>query len=270
MGSDLESYMDFISPFIKQEDAPDETFNFESQNLFPDLLNSQFYAMPPDSNYPGQHHFGSEIDQLLWHVSSAPTAPCSVSGHHHYHQHHDHTNHHFGMISPQTSFSRIGSQVSELGNESVATDESFQFLHTPQLLPATSTASLDKEVPAKASRKSASSKSQNDKKSTSSKTSKGIFPCPFPGCGRQFTRKDNIKYHMRTHQADRPRPYACKQCDRSYYRAIDLSRHVAVTHDKIRPFQCVTCGQQYTRKEALKRHYEKVHASKLADATPSQ
>lgn len=87
----------------------------------------------------------------------------------------------------------------------------------------------------------------------------GAFECPFPGCSKKFTRRDNIKYHLKTHDQHRDRPFCCNLCDKSYFRAIDLTRHIKVTHDKLKAYKCTVCLQSYTRKEALKRHTEKNH-----------
>jgi uncharacterized Zn-finger protein len=87
----------------------------------------------------------------------------------------------------------------------------------------------------------------------------GNFECPFPGCSKTFTRKDNIKYHLKTHDQHRDRPFSCDQCNKSYFRAIDLTRHIRVSHEKVKAFNCHICCQSYTRKEALKRHMEKKH-----------
>lgn len=88
----------------------------------------------------------------------------------------------------------------------------------------------------------------------------GKFECPFPGCSKKFTRRDNIKYHLKTHDQHRDRPFCCDQCDKSYFRAIDLTRHRVVTHEKVKAFICDVCLQSYTRKEALRRHMEKKHS----------
>lgn len=86
-----------------------------------------------------------------------------------------------------------------------------------------------------------------------------VYECTFPGCSKKFTRRDNIKYHLKTHELHRDRPFACTQCEKCYFRAIDLTRHIRVTHEKIKAYKCRVCSQSYTRKEALKRHTEKNH-----------
>jgi len=51
------------------------------------------------------------------------------------------------------------------------------------------------------------------------------------------------------------RAFPCEQCDRSFSRAYDLSRH-RKTHseDKHKRHQCATCDKSFTRSDALKRH----------------
>ena len=95
------------------------------------------------------------------------------------------------------------------------------------------------------------------------------FNCPFPGCSKTFTRKENIKYHLKTHQQHRDRPFSCGQCNKSYFKLIDLTRHIRSTHYKLTPFKCELCQKSYTRKETLKVHMKKMHptyTSSLIDA----
>ncbi|KAJ1565913.1 hypothetical protein HK405_011344, partial [Cladochytrium tenue] len=77
--------------------------------------------------------------------------------------------------------------------------------------------------------------------------------CASPGCGKAFTRAFNLKTHELTHLATRDRPFACDQCDKTFYRVHDLNRHVVV-HDTVRGFACDTCGKAFARNDALRRH----------------
>lgn len=49
------------------------------------------------------------------------------------------------------------------------------------------------------------------------------FPCPLPDCGKRFTRKINLKGHIRSHFGERP--YACSSCGKAFTRVNDCKRH---------------------------------------------
>ena len=193
----------------------------EPSPLFPDMYSSHFYPFPMQS---------FDVIHPVWPVIE----PVSMG----YGQ---------GLISPISSISRIGSQVSEhlINPFNHAHSTEHQFPPTPN----SSTSSL---VDHPELSTSLDTVTKSPKKSA-------LFPCPHIGCDRKFTRKDNIKYHLRTHLNVRPRPFACDSCDKTYYRAIDLARHVAVTHENVKAYSCSSCHLKYTRKEALKRHYQKSH-----------
>lgn len=58
---------------------------------------------------------------------------------------------------------------------------------------------------------------------------------------------------------DRPRPFPCDSCGRSFLRTGDLNRHKATVHQKIRKAKCDICGGTYGHRGDLNRHITRVH-----------
>jgi hypothetical protein len=80
--------------------------------------------------------------------------------------------------------------------------------------------------------------------------SNGMFECLFPGCGKLFRRRYNVRSHIQTHLSDRP--YACETCGACFVRPHDRRRHEKC-HEEVRPYTC-PCGKSFTRQDALHRH----------------
>ncbi|KAI8908209.1 hypothetical protein DFJ77DRAFT_168667 [Powellomyces hirtus] len=79
------------------------------------------------------------------------------------------------------------------------------------------------------------------------------YICPHPGCGKHFTRHFNLKSHLPLHDPQRPRPFGCTECPKSFFKQNDLARHTATTHGSENQCEC-SCGKRYSRIDALKRH----------------
>ena len=78
-----------------------------------------------------------------------------------------------------------------------------------------------------------------------------MFECLYPGCGKTFKRRYNIRSHIQTHLEDRP--YACdfEGCDKAFVRNHDLVRHKKSHFEKM--YAC-PCGKKFNREDALVVH----------------
>lgn len=61
-------------------------------------------------------------------------------------------------------------------------------------------------------------------------------------------------------KTDKPRPYVCATCTRSFARLEHLKRHER-SHTKEKPFQCPVCERSFARRDLLLRHKQKLHAN---------
>lgn len=56
-----------------------------------------------------------------------------------------------------------------------------------------------------------------------------------PTCGKQFSRKYNMKSHLETHDTSRNKKFKCECCMRSFSRKHDLRRHYLSIHNQTNP-----------------------------------
>ncbi|KAI0949350.1 hypothetical protein AcW1_008988 [Taiwanofungus camphoratus] len=90
--------------------------------------------------------------------------------------------------------------------------------------------------------------------SASRRRNEAHFVCPVPGCGSTFTRRFNLRGHLRSHTAERP--YMCEWpgCNKGFARQHDCKRHQALHTAKSQSNICQGCGKTFSRLDALNRH----------------
>jgi hypothetical protein len=90
--------------------------------------------------------------------------------------------------------------------------------------------------------------------SVSRRRNQATFFCPVPGCGSSFTRRFNLRGHLRSHTEERP--YVCEYpgCKKGFARQHDCKRHQALHAAKTLSNVCGGCNKPFSRMDALNRH----------------
>ncbi|KAM6502031.1 hypothetical protein JOM56_002008 [Amanita muscaria] len=90
--------------------------------------------------------------------------------------------------------------------------------------------------------------------SASRRRNEAHFSCPVPGCGSTFTRRFNLRGHLRSHTEERP--YVCNWpgCKKGFARQHDCKRHQALHTAKSQANVCQGCKKTFSRLDALNRH----------------
>ncbi|CAG5090555.1 Oidioi.mRNA.OKI2018_I69.PAR.g12646.t1.cds [Oikopleura dioica] len=85
--------------------------------------------------------------------------------------------------------------------------------------------------------------------------------CPYPGCGKRYSRHENLKTHMRSHTNERP--YECQMpgCHKTFTNASDRAKHQNRTHTTEKRYICdfPNCEKRYTDPSSLRKHKKTVH-----------
>ncbi|KAL1743362.1 hypothetical protein HDZ31DRAFT_41114 [Schizophyllum fasciatum] len=88
--------------------------------------------------------------------------------------------------------------------------------------------------------------------SASRRRNEAHFVCPVPGCGSTFTRRFNLRGHLRSHTEERPFECNYPDCKKSFARQHDCKRHQALHQSgKATANTCQGCKKTFSRLDAL-------------------
>ncbi|KAI0081325.1 hypothetical protein K474DRAFT_1682140 [Panus rudis PR-1116 ss-1] len=91
--------------------------------------------------------------------------------------------------------------------------------------------------------------------SASRRRNEANFICPVPGCGSTFTRRFNLRGHLRSHTEERPFVCEWPGCGKGFARQHDCKRHQALHTSRSQSNNvCQGCGKTFSRLDALNRH----------------
>ncbi|KAK7053458.1 hypothetical protein VNI00_004084 [Paramarasmius palmivorus] len=90
--------------------------------------------------------------------------------------------------------------------------------------------------------------------SASRRRNEAQFTCPVPGCGSTFTRRFNLRGHLRSHTEERPFVCDWPGCKKGFARQHDCKRHQALHTAKPQANVCQGCKKTFSRLDALNRH----------------
>ena len=93
----------------------------------------------------------------------------------------------------------------------------------------------------------------------------GSLKCEYPGCRFTYTKRDELRHHLRYHLPMVDRPYPCPQCHQRFLYPREVERHLS-THGLGRChccpiLRCVRAVRGFGRQDHLQRHMRKKHGA---------
>ncbi|XP_037553708.1 gastrula zinc finger protein XlCGF57.1-like [Nematolebias whitei] len=82
-----------------------------------------------------------------------------------------------------------------------------------------------------------------------SHTGDGVCSCKF--CGKIFTLRGQLNVHVRVHTGEKP--FSCQTCGKSFSQSSSLTLHRR-THTGEKPYSCQICGKSFSCKSNLTEH----------------
>ena len=88
------------------------------------------------------------------------------------------------------------------------------------------------------------------------------FECGYEGCGKRYTRKNDLRLHFIKHTGDSPYRCYMGECtgEVAFRRQYELNRHTRAVHSKEKSFQCDICKNRFGRRDNLFRHRRNIHS----------
>ena len=88
------------------------------------------------------------------------------------------------------------------------------------------------------------------------------FECGYEGCGKRYTRKNDLRLHFIKHTGDSPYRCYMGECsgEVAFRRQYELNRHTRAVHSKEKSFQCDICENRFGRRDNLLRHRRNIHS----------
>ena len=78
-------------------------------------------------------------------------------------------------------------------------------------------------------------------------------------CEYKCNRNDSLKKHMATHVKDRVKPNKCPQCEKTFFKAFAMRKHISSVHEGVMPFACHVCAKRFKSKTGLDYHVTLKH-----------
>ncbi|KAM0789304.1 hypothetical protein ACM66B_000144 [Microbotryomycetes sp. NB124-2] len=88
-------------------------------------------------------------------------------------------------------------------------------------------------------------------------------------CGETFTRRYNLKGHLRAHRNEKPFECSYEGCGKAFARSHDCKRH-ELLHLNVRRYHCDPCKRDFVRLDALQRHHRSDVGQKCVDQLRAQ
>ena len=98
------------------------------------------------------------------------------------------------------------------------------------------------------------------------------FECGYEGCGKRYTRKNDLRLHFVKHTGDSPYKCYMGECtgEVAFCKQHELTRHIHVYHTFVKPFECKICKKQFRRKDTLDRHSRNIHTKQNEQKSPKR